>query len=182
MRVLVLDTSAFIMGFNPSPSGQAYTVEAVEDELSQGTIAQLRFRLSKDKGDLTVRPPSANSLETVESVAGRTGEKGFVSKADREVVALALDLKDSGLDPVIVSDDYAVQNLAEHLKLGYGALANFGIVHRFQWVMYCPACHRRYKPPAKKCAVCGTVLKRKVLSKTKIDRQARSKTDSVGSA
>jgi len=166
------------MGFNPSPSGQAYTVEAVEDELSQGTIAQLRFRLSKDKGDLTVRPPSANALETVESVAGRTGEKGFVSTADREVVALALDLKDSGLDPVIVSDDYAVQNLAEHLKLAYGALANFGIIHKFQWVMYCPACHRRYKPPAKKCSVCGTVLKRKVLSKTRIDRQTKSTTTS----
>jgi len=162
------------MGFNPSPSGQAYTVGAVEDELSQGTIAQLRFRLSKDKGDLTVRPPSANALEAVESLVGKTGEKGYVSVADREVVALALDLKGSGLDPVIVSDDYAVQNLAEHLKLAYGALANFGIVHKFEWVMYCPACHRRYNPPAKKCTVCGTGLKRKVLSKTRINRQAKS--------
>jgi endoribonuclease Nob1 len=163
------------MGFNPSPSGQAYTVGSVEDELSQGTIAQLRFRLSKEKGVLTVRPPSANALEKVESVASTTGEKGYVSTADREVVALALDLKDSGLEPIIVSDDYAVQNLAEHLNLGYGALANFGIVHKFEWIMYCPACHRRYKPPAKNCRICGTVLRRKVLSKTRINQRAGSK-------
>ena len=168
MRVLVLDTSAFIMGFNPSQAGQTFTVESVENELSEGTFAQLRFRLSKDKGDLTVRYPSARSLEKVESTSGRAGEKGYVSTADREVVALALDLRESGLDPLIVSDDYAVQNLADHLGLAYGALANFGIVHRFEWVMYCPACHRRFKPPEKKCAVCGTTLKRKVLSKARV--------------
>ena len=156
------------MGFNPSQAGQTYTVESVENELLQGTFAQLRFRVSKDRGDLTVRHPSQKSMKTVESTSQRTGEKGSVSTADREVVALALDLKESGLDPLIVTDDYAVQNLAEHLGLVYGALANFGIAHRFRWVMYCPACHRRYSPPEKKCLVCGTVLKRRVLSKIRI--------------
>ena len=171
MKVLVLDTSAFIMGFNPSASGEVYTVEAVENELLTGTIAQLRFRLSKEKGNLTVRPPSPRSRQTVDKASAQTGEKGFLSEADRDVVALALDLKRSGLDPVIVSDDYAIQNLAEHLQLKYGSLANFGIVHKFQWIMYCPACHRRYKHPAKACRVCGTELRRKVLSKTRIGKR-----------
>ncbi len=168
MRVLVLDTSAFIMGFNPSLVGQTFTVDAVEDELSKGTMVQLRFRLSKEKGDLTVKPPSDRARATVEATSRKTGEKGYLSQADRDVVALTLDLKDSGLDPTIVSDDYAVQNLAEHLGLKYGSLANFGIIHKFRWVMYCPACHRRFKPPEKNCRVCGTGLKRKVLSKTRI--------------
>ncbi len=166
----MLDTSAFIMGFNPSPMGQTYTVDAVENELSLGTIAQLRFRLSKEKGDLIVKPPSPQARETVEAISRSTGEKGYVSEADRDVVALALDLKGSGLEPLIVSDDYAVQNLAEHLNLRYGSLANFGIVHKFRWVMYCPACHRKFKPPEKKCRVCGTDLKRKVLSRTRIPK------------
>lgn len=147
-----------------------YTVEAVEDELSLGTMAQLRFRLSKEKGDLTVRLPSHRARETVEEAATRAGEKGFLSHADRDVVALAIDLKQEGLEPVIVSDDYAVQNLAEHLQLKYGSLANFGIVHKFQWIMYCPACHRRFRRPEKKCRVCGTELRRKVLSKTRVAR------------
>ncbi len=168
MRVLVLDTSAFIMGFNPSPMGHTFTVDAVEKELSLGTIAQLRLRLSQEKGDLTVQPPSDRARDMVESTSRQLGERRYVSEADRDVVALAFDLKDSGLDPLIVSDDYAVQNLAEHLGLAYGSLANFGIVHRFRWVMYCPACHRRFKPPEKICRVCGTGLKRKVLAKTRI--------------
>ncbi len=168
MRVLVLDTSAFIMGFNPSQPGENYTVDAVEEELFPGSMVQLRFQVSKEKGNLTVEVPSPRARSIVDEASAKVGERGFVSQADRDVVALALDLKQSGRDPVIVSDDYAVQNLAEHLGVNYGSLANFGIVHKFQWMMYCPACHRRYKGPEKKCRVCGTDLKRKVLSKTRI--------------
>jgi len=107
----------------------------------------------------------------VEDASRKAGESGYLSKADREVLALALDLKLDGHEPVIVSDDYAIQNLAEHLQIGHSSLANYGIVHRFDWIMYCPACYRRYKPPEKSCRVCGTQLKRKVLSKKKAARR-----------
>lgn len=166
--MLVLDTSALIMGFNPTRTGEAYTVPSVEDELSRGTMTELRFHVNKEKGKVILRYPTPRSLESVESVSIKTGEKGHVSRADREVVALALDLKQDGEDPVIVSDDYAVQNMAEHLHLPYGSLANFGIAHKFNWIMYCPACHRRSVGPEKTCKVCGTELKRKVLSRSKI--------------
>ncbi len=159
------------MGFNPSRPGEAYSVQAVEDELSQGTMPQLRFRMFREKGDLTVRPPSLRAREKVEEATHLAGESGYLSNADRQVLALAVDLKADSLDPVIVSDDYAVQNLAEYLQINHGSLANFGIVHKFQWMMYCPACHRRYKPPEKKCRVCGTDLRRKVLSKTRAARR-----------
>ncbi len=167
MRVLVLDTSAFIMGFNPTGSRTAYSVGSVEDELVQGTMPYLRFRLSREKGSLIVRNPSQEARRVIEDRSAKSGEAGFVSEVDREVVALALDLKSEGLDPVVVSDDYAVQNLSEHLNLGYGSLANIGIVQRFNWIMACPACHRRFMVPEKVCRVCGTKLKRKVLSRTK---------------
>ncbi len=171
MSVLVLDTSAFIMGFNPSKTDEAYSVRAVEEELSAGTMPQLRFRMFSEKGDLTVRPPSLRAERIVEEASLKVGESGYLSKADREVLALAMDLKLDGKEPVIVSDDYAIQNLADHLQITHSSLANFGIVHRFNWIMYCPACYRRYKPPEKKCRVCGTELRRKVLSKTKASRR-----------
>jgi endoribonuclease Nob1 len=168
--VLVLDTSAFIMGFNPTREGEVYTVPSVEDELLRGTMTQLRFHVNKEKGKVILRFPSPRSLGSVDAISSKVGEKGHVSQADREVVALALDLKQDGQEPVIVSDDYAVQNMAEHLHLSYGSLANFGIAHKFDWIMYCPACHRRSKGPEKTCRVCGTELKRKVLSRSKISR------------
>jgi UPF0271 protein len=169
--VLVLDTSAFIMGFNPSKTAEAYSVRAVEEELSAGTMPQLRFRMFSEKGDLKGQTPSARAQAMVEDTSSKVGESGYLSRADREVLALALDLKLDGHEPVIVSDDYAIQNLAEHLQIGHSSLANFGIVHRFDWIMYCPACHRRYRPPEKKCLVCGTDLRRKVLSKKKATRR-----------
>ena len=165
--MLVLDTSAFIMGFNPSKIREAYSVRAVEEELSAGTMPQLRFQMFSEKGELKVQTPSPRAQGMVEEASSKAGESGYLSKADREVLALALDLKLDGHEPVIVSDDYAIQNLAEHLQIGHSSLANFGIIHRFDWIMYCPACYRRYKPPEKKCRVCGTDLRRKVLSKKK---------------
>jgi len=170
VTVLVLDTSAFIMGFNPSKTREVYSVKAVEEELSEGTMPQLRFRMFSERGDLTVRPPSIRAERIIEVASSQAGESGYLSKADREVLALALDLKLDGHEPTIVSDDYAIQNVADHLQINHSSLANFGIVHRFRWIMYCPACFRRYKPPEKKCKVCGTLLRRKVLSKTKANR------------
>jgi endoribonuclease Nob1 len=167
LKTLVLDTSAFIMGFNPSRKGEAYSVRSVEEELSNGSLPQLRFRMFSEKGDLTVQPPSARAQTIVDDATSKMGESGYLSKADREVLALALDLKLDGHETVIVSDDYAIQNVADHLQIGHSSLANFGIVHRFRWIMYCPACFRRYKPPEKTCRVCGTALKRKVLSKAR---------------
>ncbi len=174
MRVLVLDTSAFIMGFNPSDANPAYSVRSVEEELVQGTMPFLRFRLAREKGTLTVREPSDKARETVEKESSRTGETSFVSHADQEVVSLALDLKNEGFEPVVVSDDYAVQNLSEHLDLGYGSLANLGIVRRFKWIIVCPACHRKYKVPEKVCRFCGTELKRRVASKANVTKKAGS--------
>ena len=171
MTVLVLDTSAFIMGFNPTKASEAFSVEAVEQELAAGTMPQLRFRMFSEKGDLAVRSPSPRAQGIIEDASTKAGESGYLSRADREVLALAMDLKFDGQEPVIVSDDYAVQNLADHLGINHSSLANFGIVHRFRWIMYCPACYRRYNPPEKKCRVCGTDLKRKVLSKAKASRR-----------
>ena len=160
------------MGFNPTRTGEVFTVPSVEDELSKGTMTQLRFHVNKEKGKVILRYPTPRSLESVEAVSTKAGERGHVSQADREVVALALDLKQDGEDPVIVSDDYAVQNVAEHLHLTYGSLANFGISHKFSWIMYCPACHRRWVGSDKACRVCGTELKRKILSRSKISRNS----------
>jgi endoribonuclease Nob1 len=171
LTVLVLDTSAFIMGFNPSKAQDAYSVRAVEKELSEGTMPQLRFRMFSEKGDLIVRTASPRGERLVEEASSLAGESGYLSDADREVLALAMDLKLEGKEPVVVSDDYAIQNLADHLRISHSSLANFGIVHRFDWIMYCPACFRRYRPPEKKCRVCGTELKRKVLSKSRANRR-----------
>ncbi|MEM2106430.1 MAG: NOB1 family endonuclease [Candidatus Bathyarchaeia archaeon] len=168
MNVYVLDTSAFIMGVNPSTiKGRVYSVPEVEAELPPRSMAAIRFRTSRDNGDLVVRSPTWASTESLKKVSSKLGEGGVLSSADLKILALGLDLKLEGVNPVIVSDDYAIQNVAEHLNLDYVFLVTFGIKYRFNWSLFCPACFRRYHYSyhERVCEVCGTELKRRVLKK-----------------
>jgi len=80
---------------------------------------------------------------------------------------VAVELKQKGFSPTIVSDDYSIQNVADQLKLEYTSLSNLGIRYRFHWLHYCPACHRKYPPSTsnKTCNICGTLLRRRPLKK-----------------
>ena len=68
----------------------------------------------------------------------------MLSETDTSVLALALDLLEEGKNPIVVSDDYAVQNVAEGINIAYQSLATLGIRQKFEWTYYCPACFRRY--------------------------------------
>jgi UPF0271 protein len=176
-KVLVLDTTAFIMGFNPSSvSIPTFSVPTVLEELSSRSFASLRSDASIESGKLSVRIPSQKSLETVRSVSLELGEKSALSETDLQVLALAIDLRMEGDNPTIVSDDYAVQNVAEHLELAYASLATFGISQRFGWILYCPACYRKYPQDRSRltCEVCGTELRRRVSKKTLIRKRGLS--------
>jgi UPF0271 protein len=175
-KALVLDTSALIMGLNPSALElPTYSVPSVMEELIPDTLPYTRFGASRDSGHLIVRRPTASSISTVHETSSRVGDIGVLSNADVEVLALALDLKKSGFSPAIVSDDYAIQNVSETLDIEHASLATFGITRRFNWVYYCPACLRRYpiEDADQTCRVCGTRLKRKVVKKTKATKKIR---------
>jgi UPF0271 protein len=168
MNVYILDTSALVMGVNPSAiKGETYSVPEVELELQPRSLAALRFATSRYNNVLLVKAPQPSSCEAVWKASLKLGEGPALSKADLQILALGLDLRLTGLNPVIVSDDYAVQNVAEHLGISYTFLASFGITYEFNWSLYCPACFRRYHHSYldRKCEVCGTELKRRVLKK-----------------
>ena len=174
MKVLVLDTSALVMGLNPSALDlPMYSVPGVMHELMPETMAHARFRASQDSGHLIVKKPTDSSMTLVQEASSRVGDIGVLSNADVEVLALALDLRQSGLLPAIVSDDYAIQNVAETIGVEHASLATFGITKKFDWIYYCPACFTRYRveDANKPCRVCGTRLKRKVLRKAKVTKK-----------
>jgi UPF0271 protein len=174
MKVLVLDTSAFVMGINPSAFDlPTYSVMSVLDELIPNSLPHTRFCTSRDSGHLTVKKPTSLSMKTVEETSSRVGDVGVLSRADIEVLALALDLQNDNLSPAIVSDDYAIQNVSETLSIEHASLATFGISQKFDWIYYCPACFRRYtaEDAGQPCRVCGTPLRRKVVRKGKTTRK-----------
>lgn len=163
-KILVLDSSAFVMGYDPlSIRERQVTTPSIERELKVENVIWLRFKMACETGKLELRSPSSNARRIVDELSRATGDFGRLSEVDREVLAVAEDLKREGYSPVIVSDDYSIQNVADQLKLEYVSLSTLGIRYRFKWVPYCPACHKRYpsNSSAKTCGVCGTLLKRR---------------------
>ena len=169
MRAIVLDTSAFIAGFDPfSISETQYSVPAVRKELASNSMPWMRFKTAVENRRLMVRTPRSSFLQEVKEASRRVGDVRYLSEADLQVLALALELKSMGLNPFIVTDDYSIQNVANETGVNFTSLMTYGIRFRFNWILYCPACHRKYSSDYKfkSCEVCGTKLKRKPLRKT----------------
>lgn len=167
-KAIVLDTSAFIAGFDPHViTDTVYTVPAVGQELTSNSLPYTRFKAAIESGKLHQRTPRTVFLQEVKESSKAVGDMLFLSSVDMQVLALALELKKAGENPSIVTDDYSIQNVANEINVKFVPLMTFGIRYRLNWTMYCPACYRKYpsnyKP--KTCEVCGTVLKRKPLRK-----------------
>jgi len=170
-RIIILDTSAFIAGFDPfSVAGKQYSVSAVEGELVENSMPWIRFKTAVDGRKLRLRTPKASFLNRVKDASKGVGDALFLSEVDLQVLALALEQKETRYYPVIVTDDYSIQNVANQIGVDFASLATFGIRFRLQWIRYCPACYRKYPSDYKhqRCQICGTKLKRKPLRKTPV--------------
>ena len=163
-RVLVLDTSAFVAGYDPfSLSDEQVTVPKVEEEIRRNSMNKLRFETALESGRVTVKAPSQEFVNQIKASSCKVGDAFKLSETDMELLALALEMKATGYRPLIVSDDYSIQNVAKQLCLEFSAVATFGIKRLLEWIRYCPACFREYPASSslRECRVCGTALKRK---------------------
>jgi UPF0271 protein len=171
MKVFVLDTSAFIGGFDPlTAQEEQYTVPEVRNELVADSMNVVRFNAAVESGKLTIRSPESSVLDEVKEASRKVGDIRYLSEADLQVLALALELKGNGLAPLIVTDDYSIQNVANKIGIDFTSLITFGIKVRIKWTLYCPGCYRKYLPDYKyeTCEVCGTEIKRKPKKKTRL--------------
>jgi UPF0271 protein len=145
-------------------------VPEVKKELIAGSMPWMRFNAAIENGKLTVRSPKNSAFQDIQEASRKVGDMRYLSEADLQVLALALELKGRGLSPVIVTDDYSIQNVANKIDVEFTSLMTYGIKFRFKWILYCPACYRKYPPDYKfkVCEVCGTELKRKPKKKTRL--------------
>lgn len=167
-KVIVLDTSAFLAGFDPaSINERQYTVPGVVKELMGDSMFWVRFRTAVESGKVEVKMPSDVFLSRIKASANVAGDVFYLSETDLQILALSLELKAQGHSPFIATDDYSIQNVADQLGIEFASLATFGIRFRLEWIRYCPACRRRYSADHKSntCEICGTELKRKPLKK-----------------
>jgi len=158
-KIYVLDTSAVIAGFVPGLADvEQVTVQEVLEE-ARDLCSRLEFETAVTAGKVSVTEPSEESMLKVRNKVGQTGDR--VSEVDIKLLALALDLQLAGKEPELVTDDYAIQNLASLFGISYRRVAMPGIKEVFAWGMVCPACGRTYPADASRCDICGSQLRRK---------------------
>ncbi len=156
-RTLVLDTSAVIAGLAPGlVDAEQVTVPEVLEE-ARDLCSKLELETAVLAGKVKVAEPSKDSLAEVRRKVKHTGD--VVSETDIKLLALALDLKDKKAE--LVTDDYAIQNLASLFGIPYSRVAMPGIKEVLRWEAVCPACGRRYPPSTTNCLTCGSKLGRR---------------------
>jgi endoribonuclease Nob1 len=165
-RVIVLDTSAFVAGLDPfSTREDQYTVPAVRDEIPEDSVMGFKFKTAEENGKIKIENPTEENMEKAKKSALEVGDSFFLSETDLQLLALAIELRERGLSPLIATDDYSIQNVAKQMGIEFASLVTFGIRRCLEWLRYCPACHKAYPSEYKSsnCEVCGTALKRKPL-------------------
>lgn len=161
-RIIVLDTSAFLAGYDPfSQTDEQVTTPKVEEEILRNSMVKLRFQTAVESGKVKIQAPNSNS--SAKSHATKAGDTFKLSETDMQLLSLAFEFKEQGYAPQIVTDDYSIQNVAKKLGIQFIALATLGIKRQLEWIRYCPACYKQYPADSKTkdCQVCGTELKRK---------------------
>ncbi len=170
-KTIVLDTSAFMAGFDPfAVEDELYSVPAVGKELISSSLIKLKFEAATESGKIKIVEPSPKYLNMAKESSKETGDLDSLSEADMKVLALAMQLKDDGACPNIVTDDYSIQNVARKINVEFTPLITLGIRFYLHWLRYCPACRKKYPPDYGQdlCEVCGTRLKRKPVAKKEI--------------
>ncbi|MDW7990391.1 MAG: NOB1 family endonuclease [Archaeoglobaceae archaeon] len=153
VRVYILDAGA-IFQKKAVYENMVTVPEVVSEILDENSTLYLSVK------NLRVECASEKSIEMVKKVSRKTGDIYRLSETDLKVLAKALDEKNSGNDPVIVTDDYSIQNVAVTLGIEFECVVHSKISKGFKWMKTCKGCGRRVDTDL--CPVCGseTVLRR----------------------
>ncbi|MDV3244780.1 MAG: NOB1 family endonuclease [Nitrososphaerales archaeon] len=154
----VLDSTAFYAGIPYQGSGRYYTTYLVLEEVKHHNVGSSLIHTR-----VQVTEPSPESISQVRATASKTGDAGALSQTDVSLLALALDLSKRDRNARLVSDDFAVRNVAEILSIPLSETSmKGGEWKNITWKLFCKGCGKQYtNPKLTECPVCGTKLVRK---------------------
>jgi len=155
---LVLDSTAFYAGIPYQGNGRYFTTYLVLEEIKHHNVGSSLIHTR-----VQVLDASPASLDTVKSMAKKTGDIGALSQTDMSLIALALDLTKAEGGVSLVTDDFAVRNVAEVLSIPLSKTSmKGGEWKNMTWKLHCKGCGKQYtNPKLTQCPVCGTQLVRK---------------------
>ena len=164
--VYILDASAFINGYEPEYDFN-YTVSDITHEVKD-LESQIRLNQAISEGKLIIKDPGEDFKLQLEEIIKESGDSLRLSGPDKNLIALALNMKSSTDDNVkVLTDDYSIQNVLRIIKIPYGSIITEGIRGVYNWVKTCQGCKREYPDdyPFEDCEVCGSPLFKRRIKK-----------------
>lgn len=147
----VLDSSAFIHEYHTTE--QTASIPLVREELEDESA--YRYDAMEGSG-MHIHIPTDETIDTVRRAAAELGDLEELSETDVRLVATTFEL-----DGTLVTDDYAMQNVAEKLNVDVEVIAREGISEQRRWTFQCQGCGREFDEQHDRCEICGSRLARK---------------------
>lgn len=153
----LIDTSAILSGKPLSfPDGEMVTTPEISNEFQPGGRDYRTFQLLQEKG-LTLQQPTKQTMNHIKSKASELGETNRLSTTDISLLALAHELMQNPENKILLlTDDYAIQNLAAHIGIPFSPISQRGITKKFKWTTRCPGCRKLFTDAPAICPICGT--------------------------
>ena len=153
----MLDSSAFYAGIPFSSNEPSYITPLVYNEIEHIKKDHDAIRILIETKRLTVNEPEDRFVTTAIDAAKKSGD--FSNLSDEDVSTIALSLQ---LGAELVTDDFAVSNVAKNLNIKVIPVMTSGIKNVITWKYYCPGCKVNFSKVTK-CPRCGNKLKRKAM-------------------
>ena len=143
----ILDTCAFLS--QKHPDGKLITIPQIELEIQNKQ--SLQYFLNIKEIGLEIREPSRKNLEIIKLNAEKTGDLDVLSDIDQKILAIAYETKST-----IVSDDFAIQNVALYMNIKYISCSGKTIKELRKWKYKCSACNFVSNNKNSECITCGS--------------------------
>lgn len=166
-RVYVLDASAIIGGFY-SKKTMNFTTSDVTSEIKD-LKSKIMLQSAIEDGHIEIQDPDSEGVEKLGKVLRESGDILRLSDVDKNIIALAVTLKNKGFNPTLVTDDYSMQNVLKIIGMPYRSVLTEGIKEIVGWVKICKGCKKKYPPEYEfdECEICGTRVIRKRVKKNR---------------
>ncbi len=153
----ILDASAFYAGIPFSTTDEFFTTSLIFDEIKHIKKNHDAIGTLMETKRLKISDPDAEFVDKIKAASKKTGDFNQLSKQDISVIALCLQMNGE-----IITDDFAISNVAKNLNLKVSPLMTSGINDVGNWIHYCPGCRKNFESGSE-CPLCGTHLKRKLI-------------------
>ena len=169
--ILVFDTNIFLTGIDFNLiDAKFYTTHNIIKEVTvkkyseknRNIINKIQAAIHSKK--LIIKSPLEEYVQKIETESKKTGEVKALSRADKELIALTLELIETTDERVVIyTNDYSMENLCSEMNIPFSSLIQEGIKSKIIWEIFCPFCNEVFNAENlnRKCELCGSRLRRR---------------------